>query len=103
MIRIALNWMKFQDPLGFILLDNRIIIEYVCNRSYIFTASKIRQLQINYLLNLRYTFKYPKTVDIIKYDKILFYTFDMQAVNHLSPCAGFRLPPLQEHLLSTFS
>ena len=26
----------------------------------------------------------------------------MQAVNHLSPYAGFRLLPLQEHMLSTF-
>ena len=102
MIRIALNWMKSQDHLGFILLDNWIIIDYVANRTYILTASKTRQIQVNYLLNLRYGFKYPTTVNIIKYDDILFYTFDTQAVNHLSPYAGFRLPLLQEHMLGTF-
>ena len=94
--------MKSKDHLGFILLDNSIIIDYVLNQTYILTASKTWQIQVYYLLNLRYRFKYPTTVNNIKYDDILFYTFDMQAVNHLSPYAGFRLLPLQEHMLSTF-
>ena len=42
------------------------------------------------------------TVNIIKYDDILLSTFNAQAVNHLSPYAGFRLPPLQKHMSSTF-
>ena len=33
------------------------------------------------------------TVNIIKHDDILFYTFDTQAVNQLSPYTEFRLPP----------
>ena len=94
--------MKSQYHLGFILLDNRIIINYVVNQTYILTASKTRQIQVNCLLNLRYGFKYPTMVNIIKYSDILFYTFDTQGVNHLSSYAEFRLPPLQEHMLSTF-
>ena len=77
--------MKYQVHLEFILLDNRIIIYYVMNQTYILTASKCWQIQVNYLLNLRYKFKYPMTVNIIEYNNILFYTFDMQAVNHLFP------------------
>ena len=42
------------------------------------------------------------TVNIIKYNDILFYTFNAQAVNYLSPYAGFRLPPLWKHVMSTF-
>ena len=84
------------------LIDNRIIIDYVMNRAYILTASKRQQIQVNYLLNLRYEFKYPMMVNIIKYDEILFYTFATQTVNHLSPYSGFRLPLLQEQVLSTF-
>ena len=41
-------------------------------------------------------------VNIIKYDNILFFTFYTQAVNQLPPYAGFRLPPFQEHVFSTF-
>ena len=41
-------------------------------------------------------------VNIIKYDDVLFYTFNAQAVNHSSPYAGFRLPPLLKHVLGTF-
>ena len=88
--------------LGLSLLDNQIIIDYVANQTYILTASKTWQIQVNYFLNLRYKFKYPAPVKTIKYDNILFYTFVMQAVNHLSSYAGFRLPPLQEYMLSTF-
>ena len=65
------------------------------NRTYILTASKCRQIQVNYLLNLRNEFKYPMAVNIIKYDDILLFTFNAQAVNQLSPYAGFRLPPIQ--------
>ena len=50
-IRLAFNWMKSQYNLGFIPLDNRIIIHYVANRTYILPASKTRQIQVNYLLN----------------------------------------------------
>ena len=39
-------------------------------------------------------------VNIIKYDDILFYTFNAQAVNHLSPYAGFRFNYLQMKILS---
>ena len=42
------------------------------------------------------------TVKITKYDDILLYTFNAQAVTHSSPYAGFRLPPLIKHVLSTF-
>ena len=101
-IRIALNWIKSQYHLGFILLDNRIIIDYVVNRTYILTANETWQIQVNCLLNLIYLFKYPTRVNIIKYNNILYYTFHTQAVNQLYPYAGFRLPPLQEHMLSTF-
>ena len=48
--------MKSQDHLWFLFLDNRIIIDYVANRTYILKASKTRQIQVNYLLNLRYAF-----------------------------------------------
>ena len=41
-------------------------------------------------------------VNITNYDDILLYTFNAQAVNRLSPYAGFRLPPLPKHMLSTF-
>ena len=43
-------------------------------------------------------------INIIKYDDTLLdtRTFDTQAVNQLSPYAGFRLPPLQVHMLNTF-
>ena len=95
--------MKFQVHLGFILLDNRIIIDFVTNRTYILTASKRRQIQVNYLLNLRYKFKYPMAVKMIKYNDILFYIFNAQAVNHLSPYAGVQittsLEAHVEHLL----
>ena len=37
-IRLTLKWMKSQYHLGFILLDNRIIIDYVANRNYILTV-----------------------------------------------------------------
>ena len=48
------------------------------------------------------------TVNITMYNNILLYTFNAQAVNHLSPYVGFRLLPLQEHgvehlLLHTYS
>ena len=56
-IRLTLKWMKYQYHLGFILLYNRIIIDYVANRTYILTASETRQIQIYYLLNQRYKFK----------------------------------------------
>ena len=94
--------MKSKVPLGFILLDNQIIINYVTNRTYILQASKRRQIQVNCLLNLRYEFKYPMTDNINKYDGILLYTFNAQAVNHLSQYTGFRLPPLINYMLSTF-
>ena len=42
------------------------------------------------------------TVNIIRYDNILLYTFNVQAVNHSSSYAGFRLPPLKKHVLRTF-
>ena len=84
------------------LLYNQIIIDYVTNQTYFLTASKCRQIQVNYLLNLSYEFKYPMTVNINKYHNILFYTFNAQADNHLSPYTGFWLPHLQEHVLSTF-
>ena len=32
-IRLTLKWMKSQDHLGFILLDNQIIIDYVANKT----------------------------------------------------------------------
>ena len=86
--------MKSQYHIGFIPLDNRITIDYVANPTYILTASKTQQIQVNFLLNLIYAFKYLTTVNIIKYDDLLFYTFYMQAVNLLSSYAGFRLPPL---------
>ena len=70
--------MKSQVPLGFILLDNQIIIDYVTNQTYIFTASKCWQIQVNLLLNLRYEFKYPMAVNITKLDDILLYTFNAQ-------------------------
>ena len=82
--------MKSKVPLGFILLDNQIIIDYVKNRTYILQASKRRQIQLNCLLNLRYEFKYPMSVNITRYDDILLFTFNAQAVNHLSPITGFR-------------
>ena len=41
-------------------------------------------------------------VNITKYNDILLYTFNALAVNHLSPYTGFRLPPLQKHMSSTF-
>ena len=47
-------------------------------------------------------FKYLTTVNIIKHDNLLFYTFYTQAVNQLSPYEGFRSPPsgtCVEHLL----
>ena len=56
-IRLTLKWMKSQFHLGFTLLDNQIIIYYVANRTYILTASKTRQIQVNCLLNLIYAFK----------------------------------------------
>ena len=68
--------MKSQVPFGFILLDNQILINYVTNQTYIFQASKHRQIQVNCFLNLKYEFKYPMT--------------------------GFRLPPLTQHVMSTF-
>ena len=94
--------MKSQVSLGFIILDNRITIDYnVTNRTYILTVCKRRQIQVNNLLNLRHEFKYDMMVNIIKYDDILFYTFNAQAVKHLSPYAGFRLPPLRKHVQSS--
>ena len=94
--------MKFQVLLRFILLDNRIIINNVRNQTYTLQASKHWQIQVNCFLNLRYEFKYPMTVNITKYDDILFYTFIGQAVNHSSPYAGFSLPSIIKHVLSTF-
>ena len=56
-IRLTLNWMKSQYNLGFILLDNRIIIDYVVNWNYILQPVKQRQIQVNCLLNQIYEFK----------------------------------------------
>ena len=67
---IALNWMKSHYHLGFILLDNRIVINYVANWTYILTASETWQKQVNCLLNLIYLFKYLQMVNIIKYDNV---------------------------------
>ena len=44
------------------------------NRTYILTDSKRRQIKVKCLLNLSYEFKYPMTVNIIKYYDLLFYT-----------------------------
>ena len=99
--------MKSQFHLGFILLDYRIIIDYVVNPTYILSASKPRQIQVNCLLNLMYAFKYPTRVNNIKNDDMLIYTFDTQAVNQLSPYAcrvqitpssGPRVEPLLLHI-----
>ena len=56
-IRLTRNWMKSQYHLGFTLLDNRIINDYVANQNYILTASKARQIQVNSLLTQIYEFK----------------------------------------------
>ena len=56
-IRQTLKRMKYQYHLGFILMDNWIIIDYVANRTYILTAGKTGQIQVNCLLNQRYEFK----------------------------------------------
>ena len=56
-IRLALKWIISQYHLGFTILDNRIIIDYVANRTYILTASKTRRIQVNYLLNQGYKFR----------------------------------------------
>ena len=50
-------------------------------------GSKRQQIQVNHILNLRYEFKYPMAANITKYVDILLYTFNVQAVNHLSPYA----------------
>ena len=73
--------MKFKVPLGFILLDNQIIINYVTNRPYIPQVRKGWQTQVNCLLNLRYEFKYPVVVNITRYDDILFYTLNAPVVS----------------------
>ena len=39
-------------------------------------------------------------VNITRYDDILLYTFNAQAVNHLSPYAGFRFNYLKMKILS---
>ena len=98
-IRITLKRMKYKVPLGFIVLDNRIIINYVMNRTYILQASKPRPIQVNCLLNLRYEFKYPMAINITRYNDILLYTFNAQAVNH-SPYAGFRFNYVKMKILS---
>ena len=74
------------------------------NQTYILQASKPRQIQVNYLLNLRYEFKYPMIVNITKYDDIYYIHLMciVQAVNHSSQYAGFKLPPLINHVLSIF-
>ena len=56
-IRLTLNWMKFQYNLGFILLGNRIKLNYVVNWNYILTVSKTQQIQVNCLLDQIYEFK----------------------------------------------
>ena len=56
-IKLRFNWMKSQYYLGFILLDNQMIIDYVANQNYVLTASKTRQIQVNCLLNQIYEFK----------------------------------------------
>ena len=56
-IKLRFNWMKSQYYLGFILLDNQMIIDYVANQNYVLAASKTRQIQVNCLLNQIYEFK----------------------------------------------
>ena len=46
-------------------------------------------------------FKYDMAVNIIIYKDGLIYTFNTQVIYHLL-YAGFRLPPLLKHVLSTF-
>ena len=95
-IRIALNWMTSQDHLGFIILGNQIIIDYVGNQIYILTANKTRQIQVIYLLNLRYVFKYPTTVNIIKYNNIYYSILLKRRLRvQITPSSGSRV----EHLL----
>ena len=57
LVRITLKWMLSQVLLRLVLLDDRLTIGYVKNRTYIFKASKRQLIQVNYLLNLRYEFK----------------------------------------------
>ena len=92
--------MKSQVPLGFILLDNRLTIDYIMNWTYIFEPVKRWLIQVNCLLNLRYEFKYDMAVNIIRYKDGLIYAFNAQAVNHLSPYSGFRFHYLKIRILS---
>ena len=55
-IRITLKRTESQVALGFTLLDNRLTIDYIANRTYIFEPVKRRLIQVNCLLNLMYEF-----------------------------------------------
>ena len=61
------------------LLDNQTIINYVTNQIYIIKASKCRQIQVSYLLNLIYEFEYPMAVNITKHNNIYHYIHLMHA------------------------
>ena len=54
------------------LLDNRIIIDYVTNRTYILTASKRQQIQVNYLLQSKMRFLYDMMVNYFKIEILSF-------------------------------
>ena len=89
--------MYYRDlPLSY----NRLLIDYVTNPTYIFKASKLRQIQVSCLLNLRYEFKYAMAVTIIIFRYRLIYTFNAQAVNHLPLYLGFRSNYLKIRILS---
>ena len=64
--------MKSQYHLGFILLDNQIIIDYVANQTYILTASKTWQIQVNCLLQSETRFLYDTSVNYLKTEILQF-------------------------------
>ena len=98
-IRITLKSNESQVTLGFTLLDNQLTIDYIKNQTYIFEPVKRQLTQVNCLLNLTYEFKYDMAVNIIRYKDGLIYTFNAQAVNHLSPHSGLRFHYLKIRIL----
>ena len=60
------DYTESKVTLGFTLPDNRLTIDYIANRTYIFEPVKRRLIQVNCLLNLRYEFKYDMAVNIIR-------------------------------------
>ena len=65
--------MKSKDRLGFILLDNWIIIDYVVNRTYILTVSRTQQIKVDCLLQ-------SKMNVFIGYDGQLFKVWDTTCI-----------------------